>query len=267
MLVLGKSFFSRISAPIIAYASGTVFAVLISFGFGMVQWRSKKEKPSMSMKTGTLMRVAFPMMLTASYSYILYWTDTIILGIYLSENEVGIYTVALRLATLLSIPLYAINSISASKFSECHARRDIAGFKEVINYSTSFIFWTTIPIGLVLVVFPSQIMGLFGNEISKGYIALILLISGYFINAVSGPVGTILNMTGNQVEYQRAMLCAAVVNIILNILLIPQYGINGAAFASMFSMFIWNVSSVVLIKRRFNIITFYIPFLNRIRGL
>lgn len=268
ILFLCKSFLEKNSAPAAAYAIATAAAVFISFGFGKILWRTgkKTKKTGESIETGTLMKVAFPMMLTGAYSFVLYWTDTIIIGICHSEAEVGIYNVVIKVAAFLTFTLTSINSIAASKFSECYATDNMDGFRKVTKHSTRLIFWTTFPLCLVFLAFPAQLLGLFGKDIRAGASALILVVLGYFTNAVSGPVGTILNMTGHQVVYQKIVLCAAGVNVLLNILLIPRFGINGAAFASMISMAIWNLSSVFYIKKKFDIMTLYLPFLNRIRG-
>ncbi len=93
-----------------------------------------------------------------------------------------------------------------------------------------------------------------------------ILVVGYFTNAISGPVGTILNMTGHQMVFQKIVLSAAVVNIILNIILIPGFGINGSAIASSVSMCLWNIISVIYVKKKFNILTLYIPFVTQRRG-
>ena len=89
------------------------------------------------------------------------------------------------------------------------------------------------------------------------------------MSSFSGSVGNILQMTGNQNVYARILLFGAVLNIGLNLLLIPETsplseftikGINGAAVASMSSLIIWNLSMVFVVKKKFGFYTFYNPF-------
>ena len=70
-------------------------------------------------------------------------------------------------------------------------------------------------------------------------------------------------MTGKQVVFMKILFAGAILNIILNYILIPIWGINGAAIASMVSIIFWNMSMVIFINREFGFLTLYIPFLNR----
>ena len=70
-------------------------------------------------------------------------------------------------------------------------------------------------------------------------------------------------MTGNQNIYAIILLIGAILNVVLNLILIPLYGINGAAIASMSSLIVWNLSMVLVVKQKFGFYTFYIPFIKR----
>ncbi len=189
------------------------------------------------------------------------WTDTIMLGMFRTEKEVGIYNVALKLAALTSITLFAINTIAAPKFAEFWGRRDIKGLGRVAQQSTKLIFWTSFPILLSFWLFPSYILSVFGSEFKAGVIALMILTFGQFVNAISGSVGYILQMTEKQKIFQNIILIATVINIILNAILIPKFGINGAAFASMVSLVFWNLTSVFYIINKYKINTTCFPLI------
>jgi O-antigen/teichoic acid export membrane protein len=70
-------------------------------------------------------------------------------------------------------------------------------------------------------------------------------------------------MTGKEKVFQNIILAATALNIALNAVLIPRYGINGAAVANMIALVFWNLSSVTYIKFSMNINTLYIPVLIR----
>jgi O-antigen/teichoic acid export membrane protein len=70
-------------------------------------------------------------------------------------------------------------------------------------------------------------------------------------------------MTGNQNIYASILFFGAILNVVLNLILIPKYGINGAAIASMSSLIVWNLSMVLVVKKKFGFYTFYIPFIKR----
>jgi O-antigen/teichoic acid export membrane protein len=283
VLFFGRSLLAENSAPVVAFAGATLAAALISFGFGVVPRRlappaiskpgetgpgngnNGKVPPETAIPTRGLMKVAFPMLLTGSYSFLLKWIGILILGFYRSETEVGIFDVAVRIAALLTFTLTSINSIAAAKFSECYSSGDMEGFQKVVKYATRLIFWTTVPIGAAIVAFPTAISGFFGEELKGGATALVILVVGEFTNAISGPVGNILNMTGYQMVFQKIVLSAAVLSIILNILLIPHFGIEGSAVANTVGMCFWNIASVIYVKRKFNVLTLYIPYLTQRR--
>jgi len=73
---------------------------------------------------------------------------------------------------------------------------------------------------------------------------------GYLSESLCGPVGFILNMTDNQHIFMKILLISLFINILFNALLIPIYGINGAAIALMLSMLFWTLSSLIVLKRK-----------------
>jgi O-antigen/teichoic acid export membrane protein len=105
-------------------------------------------------------------------------------------------------------------------------------------------------------------LGIFGREFQTGSFALRLLTVGQFINAISGSVGLILLMTAQERVFHKIIIATTIINFVLNVLLIPKYGVNGAAFVSMVSTVFWNLSAVYFIKRHHNIFTLYIPLIS-----
>jgi O-antigen/teichoic acid export membrane protein len=249
------------SLPVIAY----VLAIFTGAIFCHILWKKQSRLDSShvsnEMSTRNILHVSIPMLLSSSMLMITQWTNTLMLGIFRTEAEVGIFNVAAKISTSISFTLIAINTIAAPKFAEFYGGKDIRGLEKFVQQSTKLIFWTSFPILLVIAIFPSFILGIFGEEFKAGVFALLLLTIGQFISSISGSVGTLLNMTGKQKVYQYIMIATAVLNIILNVLMIPKYGIIGAAIVTMVSFAFWNLSSVIYIKYSLNIMTLYIPFL------
>ncbi|GIU00843.1 polysaccharide biosynthesis related protein [Sulfurovum sp. TSL6] len=208
----------------------------------------------------SMLKVSFPMMVASSLMLIMGWTDTIMIGMFIDESSVGVYSVALKVATVTSITLMAINSMSAPKFAEFYAKNDMASLQYVVSHSSRLIFWTSLPILIVSIVFPEQILSIFGEEFKLASWALIILCIGQFVNVVSGSVGYILQMTGKEKVFQHIILLSIVLNIALNYWLIPLYGIEGAAVASAFSLGTWNLLSVYVVRYKVKITTIYLPY-------
>ena len=104
---------------------------------------------------------------------------------------------------------------------------------------------------------PKFLLGLFGEDFSNGYIALIILCIGQFFNGFCGSVGYIMQLTGNERKFQQIVMTALFVNVLLNLFLIPYYGINGAAASSAISLILWNFLSMIYIKKNLNISTHF----------
>ena len=252
------------STPIWAYAFGALATALLSqYSLGKI-FKKKNENaagPVKSISNSTLWSVSGALMMGTSMVQITNWSDTFILGIMDTTENVGIYNVALRIANLTSLSLLAFTSMSAPKFAEFYANNDMKSLKRVTGHTTKLIFWTSVPFLVIILLFPSYIMGIFGEEFEVGGLTLIFIAIGQFVNAISGSVGSFLKMTGRQTFFRNVMIVTMILSISLNILLIPKYGINGVAFATMLTTIIKNLSFVIYIKRHFNIMTLYIPFL------
>lgn len=143
------------------------------------------------------------------------------------------------------------------KVAESFKKGDREKFNNIISFSTNLNFLTTIIIVVLILIFRTQILGLFGEEFKEGESALIILCLAQVINSFSGSVGVILQMTGNQLVFQNIILMALFINICLNLILIPLYGSFGAAITTLISISFWNITSVLYLKRKLNIVSYF----------
>ncbi len=90
---------------------------------------------------------------------------------------------------------------------------------------------------------------LYGSDYIKGYGPLLILMMGNFFNIAVGPVGILLSMTNHERITFKIMLLGGVVNIILNVVLIPFYGMYGAAISSLISSVVWNFTMYYYAKK------------------
>jgi O-antigen/teichoic acid export membrane protein len=248
--------------PILIYISSVFIISIIAFFLWKKQLISKLT-PIKSLSYIAILSVSIPMLFSSSLALIMGWTDVIMLGIFRTDKEVGIYNVALKLSMITSITLMAINTIAAPKFAEFWGEGDIKGLAKISKQSTKLIFWTSLPILLLFLIFPKPILGIFGEEFKGGAEVLMILTVGQFINSASGSVGYILQMTGHQKFHQNVILIGTILNIILNWFLIPLYGIIGASIASVISMFFWNIVFSLKVRKTLNQWVFYIPFYDK----
>ncbi len=247
-------------AVIVAYILGVSVSSLFSFLLLNKKFSNKNDELE-KISLRQILSVSLPMFLSSSLFMVMSWTDTIMLGMWRTEEEVGIYNVAMRLSMITSFTLGAINSIAAPKFAEFWGKKDLEGLKKVAQQSTKLIFWTSAPILILYILFPKFFMGIFGKEFREGASALVFLTIGQFVNASVGSVGYILQMTDKQKIFQNIILIAAILNIMLNLFLIPKLGIVGAAIASAIAFCFINIIPFFLIRYYYGFFT--VSFLKR----
>ena len=212
-----------------------------------------------------IMVISLPMFMTATMNFFIGQTGVIMLGMFRSEAEVGYYAVAIKLSTLTAFILTAINSMVAPKFSELFYTGQIEELLRIAKKSTKLIFWVTAPILLCLMLIGKPlILSLFGSDFTIAYWAMFYLVLGQFFNSISGSTGIFMNMTGHQKIYRNIMITTAILNVILNYVLIPAIGLYGAALAGMICLVFWNVTTLIYIKIKYGKTIGYVPLFNLI---
>jgi len=180
-------------------------------------------------------------------------TDIVMLGALQGAEVVGIYRVATRAAQLVVFILAAANTVLQPTIAKLYAVKDMERLQRVVTRSARVVLLVSIPIAVVLMVAGHWILLIFGQEFTEGATALAILSVGQLVNAAMGSVGLILNMTGHERDTARGVAIAAVVNVTLNAILIPLWGMNGAATATATSLVMWNVILAVQVVRRLGI--------------
>jgi O-antigen/teichoic acid export membrane protein len=256
------------------HANNPVYAQLAAYGFTGIAgvWimdRAFKNKMQGSdvthpMAMREVLDISMPMLMTASMFFFIGQTGVIMLGMFRSESEVGYYSVAIKMATLTSFVLGAINSMAAPKFSELFHTGNVDELFRVARKSTKLIFWTTVPILMFLIIFGLPVLRVvFGKDFTVAYPALVLLVIGQFVNSISGSTGIFMNMTGQQKVFRNIIIISSVINVTVSIGLIPRFGLAGAAIAAMVSLCFWNICSLVYIKSKFGKTIGYVPTFTR----
>ena len=263
IMVVLVSYTSSEKLPIYAYVL-SVFIMTFSSYFLWFYHKTRLENSKVinseaELTTKALFKVSIPLLLGQSMMLIMGKVDLFMLANMTSSEYVGIYNIALKLSMLAYIGLMAVNSIAAPKFSEIHSTGDLNALKKIVQQSTKTIFWLTLPIIILFISFPENILSFFGDEFKLAAMALIILSFSKMFSAISGSVGTFLQMVGKQKIFQNILIFTAAINIILNYILIPIYNIDGAAIASAISVIVWNVLMIVYIKKKFGFYSIYFP--------
>lgn len=221
----------------------------------------RQARPSPMKKSGEFReeatywrRAALPLALVAGLQLINTQADLVILGLLQDDAEVGVYRVVVQMGNLVIFGLVAINQVLHPYFAALHSAGQLVSLQRLVTISARAILLLALVPVLFFVFAGEMILGrIFGPEYILGTAPLTILAIGQLANASFGSVGALLNMTGHERDTMRGMVAAIMVNIILNLLLIPLFGMVGAATATATSYVVWNVILWAYVRRRLGI--------------
>ncbi|MDA2916249.1 flippase [Nitrospinae bacterium AH_259_B05_G02_I21] len=193
----------------------------------------------------TLLSFSLPLLGAGAVGMIMEWTDTMMLGYFTATSQVGVYNVALRVATLSVMIHLGFSSIFAPISADLLQRNKMESLDQLLKIDNRWVFTLTLPIFVLAMLLSRDILAIFGPELTQGSVALMVLTSALFFNACTGSCGAIIRMSG-RTRLAFANNCGAgVLNVLLNLLLIPRLGILGAALATGASIVVVNALRLV----------------------
>jgi len=164
-----------------------------------------------------------------------------IISFLLSEDDIGGYSASYKIGEFLMF------------FTSIFKRwEDLQIAYLAIN---KLLLIVVFPFFLFLLVFSSDILSVFGQGFSEYSIVLQILIIGVYIDAVTGPIGEMLNMSKNEAIEKNINVSATVLNIVLLLILSSYYGVIGAAISFSFSRVLANSSKLFFTNRKLKIKT------------
>lgn len=231
-------------------------AVLITFLTGLFFWIKStpllkgiqgKDESKLLLKSG--IHLFFIMIINLLIDRI----SIFFLGIYYESSDVGVFSIAFRTTMLTTFILTSVNSISAPKFAELYSKKDKKNLNITAVKSARVMSISALPILIVFLFFPKFVLNLFGAGFERGFQVLIILAIAQFINVSFGSVGFLLIMTGYEKTLRNISFLGLAICIILNVFLVPSFGISGAAIATAFVILTKNVVAFIYVKKLLNI--------------
>jgi O-antigen/teichoic acid export membrane protein len=202
-----------------------------------LQLRNAEAVAKTSHAVPVLLRSALPFMWLGGLYLLVSRTDLIMLGALKGAHDAGIYAVASRPAELVTFFMAAANATLAPKIASLHQSGEHTLLQRLVRAATRRIFLISAPVVLFLIVGAQPLLQfLYGSSYAGGAIILQLLTGAQFFVILCGPLGTILDMTGNEKLNIVAMAIALSCNVALNFALIPSFGAKGAALATCLSI-------------------------------
>jgi len=196
--------------------------------------------------TKELLLYSLPLIMTGLLTMLQKWADTFILGIYRTASEVGVYNIAFSSAALLVMVPTALMSLFTPVITNLYGRNKIKEIRKISIVVTKWIFMGNMPLFIFLVISPKSLLKfVFSTEYASGYSALTILAVAYVLLSITHVYVSNLLMVKKTKLISFLVLMSTLVNIILNILLIPKYGINGAALATLVSSLVFSTSIAI----------------------
>lgn len=278
--VFAKDLIDNVSKTAIALAllllgigiNGVVFATLGSIILVAIIsfYYSNKLLPLFTSKKPVLeFRNLLTFALPQSFSNVIVvsvlYVDVLLLGYFMPAKTVGIYSIAAKVSLVGILVISSFNAIFAPMIADFYNRGQLDILSNLFKTVTKWIFTISFPLFLLFVFLAKPILGTFGNEYIAGSTALIILCVGQFINAASGPVGLMIVMSGKPSLELISNVLVLVLNIILNLILIPKYAMIGAAVATASSIAAMNIFRLLAVLFLMHIhpfrLSFYKPLL------
>lgn len=252
VLVLLITFVNRQIFTVIGY---WVSIPIISSCFALFFLWKQSALPSMSLPSNeTLSRLwhfSWPLAISASLTVLLTRLDLLMLGIFVNADSIGYYRSVQPLRQISTFVVGAFGFLFLPLATEYYESNKLSSIDRLYRTTTKWITSITMPFVLIVVMFPrSVIIVLLGNQYLPAASVLSILVGGLFFRAIVGLNTDILKAI-NQTRVELACAVAGIAtNIILNLTLIPRFGIQGAAVATIMGFFVYNSCEAAIIYLR-----------------
>ena len=193
---------------------------------------------------------SLPILLVSLMNVLNLWAGTAALGIWGTSSDVGVYSAASRVATLVSLLLYAFDVVNGPLFARLWAAQRLDELASAARRTAAVMGTAALPLVAAMMVSSVLLMRLFGDEFVHGSTALCILALGQLINVSTGSVGYLLIMSGNEVSLRNTAVVGVVVHVALQCLLTPTLGLAGAAISTGISQAVTNLLAVLMVRSR-----------------
>ena len=192
-----------------------------------------------------LLVFSLPLIFVSTMWIILQWTDTIMLGYFMTSKDIAIYEMVLSAGKIVLMFATMFSVVFMPLITSLYAKNETDMIKSIYKSTTKWITVVSLPICAYFLIFPKMtILFLFGPQYLEGSLVLIILSIGYLIHAVMFLGGSFLAALKYSRLQMIIVILTGLLNIILNYHLIPIYGIIGSAIATSISFILWKTSEV-----------------------
>jgi O-antigen/teichoic acid export membrane protein/CelD/BcsL family acetyltransferase involved in cellulose biosynthesis len=202
------------------------------------------------------LKLALPVFMIDGFYLSLTYTDVLILESFASPEEVAIYYAATKIMGLGALIYFAVSAATAHRFAEYATVGDTGKLKVFLRDAVRWTFWPTLAVVLGLVVVGKPFLWLFGEAFTQGYVLLPILGIGLLARASVGPCERLLSMLGEQNRTAAVYGGVFAGNLVLNLILVPNFGMVGSAVATSLALMLESGLLFWLARRRLGLHSF-----------
>ena len=235
----------------------TAIAAVAALAALLIEFRRAFASPDGSAAdyadAGKWFAIGLPLLAIIMAQELMNQLEVLLLGSLADARSAGLFSAAWRLASLLPFALQALATVGAPMIASAYHRNRPDEMHRVAKLNARLGFAFALLAGLALVVGGRWLLGIFGPEFTAAYPALLVLLLGGLVNASTGVVAYLMTLTGRERPALAIFVAALAVSLSLNLVLIPRFGIIGAAVASTSALSFWNVAMLIYVRRTIGI--------------
>jgi len=219
----------------------------------LFKYLPKREKLAIS-ESKKWLNSSSKMALSSGMEIIKARTSTVLLGFLAGAFPVGIYQIALQGSMIASIILQSSNAAMAPRFSNLYYSKNIKKLQRLVTINSRIVFLINILMTVGFILFGRFFLRVFfGPDSVAAYLPLLIMLVGQMVNSLVGGVAFLLNMTGHEKQTMWSTGISLIFSLLLNLILIPSYGIVGSAIATSFSQVIAQFAMWRFVKKQLGI--------------
>ena len=232
-------------------------AVSWAVGWGMLRrLRLPRSELSARPLAGPLIRFSAPVAGMVLTGTLLLWVDTLLLGAFRSATEVAAYGIVVRLVAAATGVLATVIQIFGPFVTQLVTRGDLSRLRGVLHTATRWTLLLSAPLLILLMLVGPGLLGLFKRPLGSAKVGLVVLAAAFLADALTGPVGHVLTMSGRSGLNLANNAAAVAGNVALNLVLIPRFGIVGAAISWAVAIVGVNLVRIIQVWRLYRITPF-----------
>jgi O-antigen/teichoic acid export membrane protein len=197
---------------------------------------------------------SLPIVMAQTFELITQNFDMIAVSYFLGPESTGIYFAALKTIALLAFVNFAVGAATANRIASVHAAGRLDELRNQLSGATNMAFWPTLFGAILIVIMAPLLLSFFGKDFATHSYLTAVLAVGFVAKGFVGPAELYLNVMGQQKICALTLMASAVLNMVLNIMLIPMLGLLGAAIATAFSLVVLSIGLFLIARRRLGVV-------------